>query len=202
MKRLSIKRLQKAVLALLLLTVPVFAMGCNENDGASQSVQAETASNGKSSVQVQLTTLGFYAPKKPADIAAFTVPGLNGGEFSTDNLKGKITVLNFWAPWCPPCKQEMPELETFYQHFKDKESFQLIATAINAPFEMVSNFITDNGYTFPIYIDAEVQSVAPYASQGIPATYIVNKDGKIIGRFLGAYNFAKPEFIKFIEEQL
>ncbi len=204
MKNLKIKIVS---LLIMVICIPAFFVGCNKDDvatensenGSSRTVSTEKDAN---STQQQLKDLGFITYAEPSEIPAFEVPGVKEGKFNTDALKGKVTILNFWAPWCPPCRSEMPHLQEFYKEFKDKKDFQLIATAIRTDKESVIEFMSENNYTFPAYIDADISSVGLFVSQGIPVTYILNKDGKIVGAYTGAYNFNSAEFKAVIEGML
>ncbi len=190
----------------MVMLIPALVLGCNKKDESakktdSSSTNVKVASE-KESTQDQLKKIGFMTYDEPVEAPAFEVPGVKDGKFSTDELKGKITILNFWAPWCPPCKSEMPHLQKFYDEFKDKEGFQLIATAVRDSKKAVNDFITMNKYSFPVYVDEEIVSVGLFVSQGIPATYIVNKDGKVIANYTGAYDFNSAEFKAVIEGML
>lgn len=200
------KRLHVASAALFLFVFLPITAGCNGKkdvgstaDKPQQTQPAKASSASLSSDTAEMKALGFMPFSSPIDVQPFTVEGLDGGSFDTKDLKGKVSILNFWGPWCPPCKQELPHIEKFYAHFRDNKDFQLVAVSIREEREVVKNFVSDNGYTFPIYLDERVTIVQPYVAQGVPATYLVNKEGKIIGGYLGPYDFSSPQFISFIE---
>ncbi len=200
MKNLTIKFLS---LVFILVMIPATVAGCSKEESADNSTRGtESVAGGLSSSLEQFKNLGFVTYNEPAEVPAFEVPGIKGGSFNTEALKGKVTILNFWAPWCPPCQSEMPHLQEFYKEFKDKKDFQLVATAIRDSKASVEAFMTDNKYTFPTYIDEDISYVGLFVSQGIPVTYIVNKNGKIIAAYTGAYNFTSAEFKAAIEGML
>ncbi len=192
-------------MAMMLMLIPALVLGCNKDESAKKTDSSSTngtVSSEKGNAQDELKKIGFITYDEPTEVPAFEVPGIAGPKFSTDQLKGKITILNFWAPWCPPCKSEMPHLQEFYKEFKDKEGFQLIAVAVRDSKDAVLNFITENNYSFPVYVDENISSVGLFVSQGIPVTYIVNKDGKVVGNYTGAYDFTSAEFKAVIEGML
>ncbi len=184
---------------MLMIIMSVFLTGCNNDEESAK----DTASNNESekvsaevdnNAQKQLQDLGFVVFNEPTDVPSFKVPGTTSGEFSSEELKGKLTILNFWAPWCNPCRMEMPHLEKFYNEFKNEKDFQLIATAVRTDSATVNAFMKDNNYSFKTYIDENISSVGIFISQGIPTSYIVNKDGKIIAGYVGPYDFNSEAF--------
>ena len=96
------------------------------------------------------------SPESPLTIGAlapnFVLRGLDGEEVTLENLRGKLIFLNFWAPWCKPCEDEMPAMERLYDEFKDEE-FQMLAVAVGDEPEDVRNFQKRLGLTFPILLD-------------------------------------------------
>lgn len=106
----------------------------------------------------------------------FALNGLDGNSV-TIGKKGKITVLNFWATWCPPCRQEMPELESFSKKHKDTVLFY--AVNLQEPDEQVKAFISKNQYQMPVLLDSEGAVTAKFVIRAIPTTIILNEKGVI-----------------------
>ncbi len=94
------------------------------------------------------------------------------------DFKGKVIYINFWATWCGPCIGEMPEIQTFYDKFKDNENVAFIV-ASTEDLDVIQKFIADKGYTFPVYsIKSQVPTVMEYNT--IPTSFLINKDGGIV----------------------
>ena len=74
--------------------------------------------------------LDLIRPSRPPAAPEFTVPGLTGGPIALSDFRGKVVFLNFWATWCPPCKQEMPSMERLYRRYKDR-GFTVLAVSID-----------------------------------------------------------------------
>jgi thiol-disulfide isomerase/thioredoxin len=159
------------------------------------------AQQGPQDISVQmaeLKSLGFYVFDKPVAVAPFQVPGLSGSSLKLDSLKGKITLLNFWATWCPPCRKEMPSIEKLQTLMKGT-AFSVVAISVGEDVKTVREFIDKNKYTFPIYLDERGEVGQAYASQGIPTTYIVDKQGLIIAGVVGSFEYDNPALIKTLK---
>ncbi|UCB50610.1 MAG: TlpA family protein disulfide reductase [Deltaproteobacteria bacterium] len=114
----------------------------------------------------------------------FTLPTLDGGSMTLSDLKGKVVLINFWATWCPPCREEMPSLERLYRHFK-YEKFTLLAVDIMEHPETVKTFAREYNLSFPILLDKKGEVSQKYAANALPTTYVIDKEGKAVGKAIG-----------------
>ncbi|KKM09265.1 hypothetical protein SY88_19775 [Clostridiales bacterium PH28_bin88] len=135
------------------------------------------------------------APAKAADISTgkpapdFSLPSLTGERVSLSDFRGQVVILNFWATWCPPCKEEMPDLNRFYLEEKDK-GVMLLAVNImqrDTP-EGIRSFMKDNGYDMPVLLDESQKVGATYRVAYIPTTYFIDREGIIRYSKTGALN--------------
>lgn len=132
----------------------------------------------------------------------FCLEGLNGEKVQLKALKGKIIFINFWATWCGPCKEEMPSMETLYQHFKER-SFTFLTISLDyGGQELVRKFIENHRYQFPVLLDPSGKTLDLFEISKIPTTLIIDKSGKMIGRAIGPRNWSSPEFFSLIEQML
>jgi peroxiredoxin len=120
-------------------------------------------------------------PKKAPD---FTFPDMNNKKVSISNFKGKVVLLNFWATWCGPCIEEMPSLESLYHELKG-DDFALLAVNLREKKKPVRQFLKKNKLTLPVLLDTHGQAMSSYGVWSIPATYIVDKKGYLVGRAIG-----------------
>ena len=102
-----------------------------------------------------------------------------GNPVNLSDLFGKPIVLNFWASWCPPCKAEMPDFEEAYKSNPDVQFIMLHCTAYDTMNDG-KQFISDNGYTFPVFFDTTGTGVANYQIEGFPTTFFIAANGEIV----------------------
>jgi len=131
----------------------------------------------------------------------FTLPFLNGGSASLSSFKGKVVLLNFWATWCPPCRYEMPSMEALYQRFKN-HGLEILAVDLGEDAHTVRQFIQNHNYTFPVMLDIDGEVGDDYGVRGIPVTYVLNRQGMIIGVVRGAIDWNTPQVITAFEALL
>lgn len=136
------------------------------------------------------------------DLPAFTVQSISGKTFSSDELKGKVVLVNFWATWCPPCRAEMPLLQkNIFEIIKDNNFVMLGISRGEVP-DTVKNFIKKSNYTFPIYLDADSKAYKLFASKYIPRSFVIGKDGKVKMATVGFKKEEFEEMTKLIKKEL
>ncbi|NTW00809.1 MAG: TlpA family protein disulfide reductase [Oscillochloris sp.] len=113
----------------------------------------------------------------------FEFTRLEGGKVKVSDLRGNPAVINFWATWCGPCKEEIPLLQEAYSS-NSHASFQLIAVTEESKGE-VSSFIETNGMSLPVVLDPGGQASQRYHIQGIPTTFFLDSTGVVIIRHMG-----------------
>jgi peroxiredoxin len=121
-------------------------------------------------------------PKVGARAPAFSLPRLEGnGHVSLDSLRGKTVVLNFFASWCHPCKREAPDLEALWRRYRSDGVVVLGVDSGDARSD-ARRFLNAHGVTYPIVFDpGETLAYGPYALPGFPVTYVLNRQGRIVG---------------------
>ncbi|PFG03062.1 TlpA family protein disulfide reductase [Bacillus sp. es.036] len=118
----------------------------------------------------------------------FTLYSLEGKEVSLSDSKGKVTFINFWTTWCPPCKEEMPDMQEFYEEDGkefDAEIFAVNLTTNESSSQVVKDFARKNNLTFPILLDTEGELMETFATITIPTTYVIDKNGIIMKKVIG-----------------
>lgn len=115
-----------------------------------------------------------------------------GKEHTLSDYKGKTVFLNFWATWCPPCRSEMPEIQELYEAYGENEG-ELIVLGVAAPgigqegdSAYVTDFLAENGYTFPVVMDETGAVFWSYGIQAYPTTFMIDKEGNVYGYVEGA----------------
>ena len=112
--------------------------------------------------------------------ADFTLAELSGKTWTLKELRGKVVLVNFWATWCPPCRKEMPDLETLYREFKDQNLVILAISDEDAA--KVKPFIAKQKVTYPVLLDPGRKVHELFEVVGIPKTFIYDRDGKLVAQ--------------------
>jgi peroxiredoxin len=146
--------------------------------------------------QGPIATVGNPAPD-------FDTVDLKGDVWSLSKLKGRVVFLNFWATWCPPCREEMPSMQRLYAKLP-KDKFIMIALFNKDKPAAVKNFVTKLGITIPILSDEYNFAGTKYGLTGLPETFIIDKQGVIREKFIGPAEWDSPKFVdmmmKYINE--
>ena len=125
---------------------------------------------------------------------------INQNNVNLDDFKGKLVILNFWATWCAPCKEEMPSLDNLQSNVKLNN---LKIFPINIGQEDTSKsklfFKELNIKNLDIYIDAPITLAKKFSLRGVPTTILFNKDGKEFARIIGSIDFNDQEFINWLK---
>jgi len=114
---------------------------------------------------------------------AFTLTDIQGRNVSLSDFRGKVVILDFWATWCPPCKREIPDFINLQSEYASK-GLQVVGIALDEP-DKVRLFARQNGMNYPVLLGTD-QIAAQYGGiDGIPTTFIVDREGNIVNRFEG-----------------
>ena len=118
----------------------------------------------------------------------FRVLDQAGNYVALSDLRGMPVVLNFWASWCGPCKMEMPEFQKVWQELGTQVQFMMVnlTDGTGETVEGVTQFIGEQGYSFPVYFDTLSEGAMAYGVSSIPATYFIDGEGRLVAYGMGA----------------
>ena len=138
--------------------------------------------------RVQPVVSGYPAPD-------FAVTDAGGEPVTLDSYGGKVLLLNVWATWCGPCREEMPSMQSLYDRFS-RDEFEIAAISIDAPSERLDalgnpggdpvTFARELGLTFPILLDTSGGIQRTYRTSGVPESFLIGRDGVIYKKVAGA----------------
>jgi peroxiredoxin len=112
--------------------------------------------------------------------ADFTLPDLQGKSWSLKDQRGKVVLVNFWATWCPPCRKEMPDLESLYLRFKDRGFVVLAISDEDAA--KVAPFLGERNITYPVLLDPGRKVNDQFRIEGIPKSFVYDREGKLVAQ--------------------
>ncbi len=136
---------------------------------------------------------------KPAP--EFTLQDLQGKRISISDFKNKVVLINFWASWCIPCKNEMPSLNRLFLRYKDRD-LVVLGISIDRTKEAVQNFLKETPLNFPILLDSTVEISQKYKVYAYPTTFLINRKGIIKAKFIGEEDWLSPEKTTLIEKYI
>lgn len=142
-----------------------------------------------------LTRVGQPAPD-------FSVVSIEGAAFRLSDLRGRVVLLNFFATWCGPCHHELPHLQAIWEEFEEDASFRMIAIGREESDEAVKAFKRERHFTFPTGSDRDGAIYGKYASQSIPRTYLISRDGTIIYQCAGYYEQETAKLKRLLRKEL
>lgn len=119
-----------------------------------------------------------------------TVYDPDGNPVKLSDMQGKPVVLNMWASWCGPCKQEMPDFQAAYEKYDGQLHFMMVNLIGQDKLEDAQALLEQTGYTFPVYYDTDNAAAMNYNTGSIPATFFIDKDGNLVTYAIGAISEA------------
>jgi len=120
---------------------------------------------------------------------------LDGNDVSLSDHLGSVVLVNLWATWCPPCKEEMPTLQTFYDKYRSK-GFVLLAINQEETREIVQPFVNEFGLTFPVWLDENYQAQRVFNTANLPSSYVIDRTGRVRLMWIGG--ISKKNLEKYV----
>ena len=166
-----------------------------EREGKAAAAAEQPADEAAEAAAATLAGEGAEAPD-------FTVEMIDGSKVALSELRGKFVLLNFWATWCPPCRQELTRVQTdIIDRFAGKE-FVFLPVSRGEKREAVEAFREKTGYAFPMGLDPARTVYDRYASNYIPRNFVIDRKGKVVLATVGYDEHEFEELIRTIEKTL
>jgi peroxiredoxin len=133
---------------------------------------------------------GFPAPD-------FTLPDLSGRVYRLSDFRGKVVFLNVWATWCPPCRMEMPSMETLYRRLKGRDFVMLAVSQDEDGSASVQPYVEQAGLTFPVLVDPKGVVSRQFGVTGYPETFVIDRQGRVIEHTIGPENWETEQSYRY-----
>jgi thiol-disulfide isomerase/thioredoxin len=141
----------------------------------------------------------FSAIPAQVDFASpkLALEDLSGRPVSLDDYLGSIVLVNLWATWCPPCKEEMPTLQEFYETYRS-DGFVLVAINQEESREVVAPFVEEFGLTFPVWLDLKYQAEKEFKTESLPSSFLIDRSGRV--RLMWFGGISKKNLEKYVAD--
>ena len=142
-----------------------------------------------------------YRPLAVGDrVPAFAAPDLAGDTVSLASLEGEAVLLNIWATWCPPCREEMPELQALAREYGPR-GLRVIGVSIDmrGAEDAIRGFLEDHGIGFTILHDPDERVTRAFRAAGVPETYLIDREGRLAARWIGKLKPGAPDVRERVE---
>ena len=143
--------------------------------------------------RLKLSRAGAGTPLPP-----FELTTIDGETIAFSQLRGKVVVLNFWATWCGPCKDEMPALDRLSRRF-DPRDVAILTITTEHERTSIQQFMKQLGSTLPVLLDEQRDVSLAFMVRGLPTTVFIAENGAIVGRAVGPREWDGPDAVRFIE---
>jgi len=128
--------------------------------------------------------LDLIRPARPKQASDFSVSLLGGQTLELKGQRGKPMLINFWATWCAPCREEMPAMERLYLKHRER-GFVLLAVSVDTDAALVKPFLERYRLTFPVALDARMDLANTYGVRALPASFLIDRNGYLTALALG-----------------
>lgn len=157
-------------------------------------------------ILILVAFLGCSRQQKPAaegnPAPDFTLNTLNGELVKLSDLKGQVVIVNFWATWCPPCREEIPSMMKLNAAMAGKP-FRMLCVSIDEGGKVaVEEFFRKSGFSLPVLMDSDKRVGKLYGITGVPETFVIDKRGVILKKVVGAMEWDRPDVIAFLNDAL
>ena len=196
-------RMLLPALAIAVVAAPSFARGSGEEIPPEDSESAVPPQETEAAVDPELLDeatasilfdLGVMPFENRIPSEDFTLALLSGGEVSLSDYRGKVVFLNFWATWCPPCREEMPSMQVLYDTLAE-DGLEVVAVNVLEAEDIVSTFVEENQFSYPVLLDRDGRVSLRYAIRAYPTTYILDRESNVIAVRPGYHDWSTPEMV-------
>lgn len=133
--------------------------------------------------------------------APFELTTLDGKIVKSSELAGKVVLVNFWATWCGPCKEEMPSLARLQQQL-DPAHFVMLTITTDLQRQGIAHFLSQLGVSLPVLFDEDQEVSRSFMVRGLPTTIVITRNGSLAGRAVGPRAWDSPEAVAVMQQMM
>ena len=154
-----------------------------------------TALSAFSSAQQAGTGLTKIPGTSPA--ADFLLTDLDGNQHRLSDYRGQVVIINFWATWCPPCRDEMPSMQRAWEQL-EKEDILMLGINVGEDEDIIFQFTASYPVEFPLLMDRDSKVINQWPVNGLPTTFVVDPKGEIVYRAIGGREWDDPQLLDLV----
>jgi peroxiredoxin len=186
---------KRRIPSLIIVFVILLTIFCHFESASSQQQNARAA------VDDLFRKAGISKVNQGGAAADFTLRDLNGNGVTLSGYRGNLVFLNFWATWCGPCREEMPSMERLYRQLGG-QGLAMLAVNEKESGAQVVKFMRSYGLSFPALLDSDGKVSSAYRVWGLPTTYLIDANGRVVGMKSGSKEWASREMVDAIKRLL
>jgi thiol-disulfide isomerase/thioredoxin len=192
-------------LGLVLLIAGGYGLYAREDPSPAETAAADTGET-PDRVTRELSTgtlTAFVVHPEPKPVGDITFVDADQSRLSLADWKGRVVLVNLWATWCGPCREEMPELAELQRQL-GSDDFEVVAISLDRQGAEVARPFLENvgAEALELYLDPSTQVLAGFRAVGLPASILIDRSGRELGRMFGPADWASPEAIRLIKAAL
>lgn len=153
-----------------------------------------------SQANINKTFTNIVIHQSPRDLPILEIENIKSQKIILEKLSSKVTLINFWATWCVPCKKELPLLDKLANSVNSKQLNIVLINLENKKYSDVKSFLDNLGIkNLTTYFDKNLKLTRSLGLRGVPVTLVVNSEKKEVARILGDIDFNNEEFVNWIK---
>ena len=127
----------------------------------------------------------------------FDLPDMDGKRHKLSDYRGKVVIVNFWATWCPPCREELPSMNRAWARLQ-QAGVMMLAVNVGESEDVIFPFMADYPIEFPVLLDQDGEIINRWPVRGLPTTFVIDPDGRLVYQAIGGREWDDPELLDLV----